>query len=220
VRWEGAANIPRVKERDRSRDAAALIAQASPDAPAVDRDLLGAVGPQAANLLSASRFVLAAVWLVAFYSDDRRPEVLGSIALAGAASDLIDGRVARWMRSASGFGRWLDSLADVVFVLTALTCETAVGAIPAYIPALIAVSFAQYAIDSVVISRSSTPVRSRLGHWGGVVNFALVVLLAFAPPPRLPGILPREAAPLIAIYYLAAIFERAIGYRWAISSAS
>jgi phosphatidylglycerophosphate synthase len=220
MRWEGAANIPRVEERDRSRDAAAFIPQTGTDAAAVYRALLGAVGLQAANLLSASRFVLAAVWLVAFFFDDRRPEVLGSIALAGAASDFIDGRVARWMRSASGFGRWLDSLADVVFVLTALTCEAAAGAIPAYIPALIAVSFAQYTIDSVVISRSSTPVRSRLGHWGGVVNFALVMVLASVPPHRLPGILPREGAPLIAIYYLAAIFERATGYRSAIRGAS
>jgi hypothetical protein len=55
-------------------------------------------------------------------------------------------------------------------------------------------------------------VKSRLGHWGGVINFALVLLLAFAPPPQWPGILVREASPLIAIIYLAAIIERALGY--------
>jgi hypothetical protein len=77
---------------------------------------------------------------------------------------------------------------------------------------LIAVSFAQYAIDSVVISDSFTPVKSRLGHWGGVINFALVLLLAFAPPPRWPGMLVREASPLIAIFYLAAIIERVLSY--------
>jgi len=116
------------------------------------------------------------------------------------------------MRSADQFGRWLDSVADVAFVLTALTCEARAGAIPAYIPILIAVSFAQYAIDSIVISGSSTPVRSRLGHWGGVVNFALVLLLAFASGARWPGIVVREASPLIAIFYIAAIFERMLGY--------
>jgi phosphatidylglycerophosphate synthase len=189
------------------------MAQACPEAASSYRDLLGAAWLQTANLLSASRFVLACVWLAAFSSGDQRPEVLGSIALAGATSDFIDGRVARWMGSVSGFGRWLDSMGDVVFVLTALTCEASVGAIPAYVPALIAVSFAQYAIDSVVISRSSIPVRSRLGHWGGVINFGLVILLAFAPAPSLPGILLRTASPLLATYYLAAIYERAIGYR-------
>jgi phosphatidylglycerophosphate synthase len=167
---------------------------------------------RAANLLSASRFVLGAIWLVAFVHGDRRPEVLGPIALAAALSDFVDGRVARLMRSADQFGRWLDSVADVAFVLTALACEAQAGAIPAYIPVLIAVSFAQYAIDSIVISGSSTPVRSRLGHWGGVVNFALVLLLAFASGARWPGIVVREASPLIAIFYSAAIFERMLGY--------
>ena len=167
---------------------------------------------RAANLLSASRFVLAAMWLAAFVHGDRRPEVLGPIALAAALSDFVDGRVARQMRSADQFGRWLDSTADIAFVLIALTCEAHAGAIPVYIPILIAVSFAQYAIDSVVISGSATLVKSRLGHWGGVINFALVLLLAFASCARWPGIVVREASPLLAIFYLAAIFERMLGY--------
>ena len=170
------------------------------------------VSAHAANLLSASRFVLGAIWLIAFVHGDRRPEVLGPIALAAAVSDFVDGPLARQMRSADTLGRWLDSLADIAFVLTALTCESRAGAIPGYIPALIAVSFAQYAIDSILISGSPTLVRSRLGHWGGVTNFALVLLLAFAPYPRLLAILIREASPLLAIFYLAAIFERVLAY--------
>jgi len=146
-------------------------------------------------------------------SGDRRPEILGPIALAGAISDFFDGRVARRMNSAVRFGQWLDSLADIVFVLTALACEAHAGAIPVYIPILIATSFTQYVIDSLMICGSSTPVKSRLGHWGGVINFALVITLAFSPPPRWPGMLVRRAAPLIAIFYLAAIFERTLSYR-------
>jgi phosphatidylglycerophosphate synthase len=167
---------------------------------------------RAANLLSASRFVLGAIWLAAFVHGARRPEVLGPIALAAALSDFVDGRVARLMRSADQFGRWLDSVADAAFVLIALTCEAQAGAIPAYIPVLIAVSFAQYALDSIVISGSPTPVKSRLGHWGGIVNFALVLLLAFASGARLPSLVAREVSPLLAIFYVAAIFERMLGY--------
>jgi phosphatidylglycerophosphate synthase len=151
--------------------------------------------------------------LIAFVYGARRPEILGSIALSAAISDFVDGRVARRARSTDAFGRWLDNLADVFFVLTALTCEVLAGAIPAYIPVLIAASFVQYAIDSILISGSSAPVKSRLGHWGGVVNFALVLLLAFAPYPRWPGMLIREASPLIAIFYLLAILERTFSYR-------
>jgi len=167
----------------------------------------------AANLLSVSRLVLAGVWLAAFISGDRRPEVLGPIALAGAISDFTDGRVARRMHSANRFGQWLDSLADIVFVLTALVCEAHAGAIPIYIPILIAASFTQYAVDSLMISRASILIKSHLGHWGGVINFALVIALAFAPPPRWPGMLIRNASSLIAIFYLAAISERTLSYR-------
>ncbi len=173
----------------------------------------GALGARIANLLSASRFVLGAAWLIAFVYGARRPEILGSIALSAAISDFVDGRVARRARSTDAFGRWLDNLADVFFVLTALTCEVLAGAIPAYMPVLIAASFVQYAIDSILISGSSAPVKSRLGHWGGVVNFALVLLLAFAPYPRWPGMLVREASPLIAIFYLLAILERTFSYK-------
>jgi len=141
--------------------------------------------------------------------------MLGPIALAGAISDFFDGRVARRLNSADGFGRWLDSLADIAFVFTALACEVHAGAIPFYIPILIAASFTQYVIDSLMISRSSTLVKSRLGHWGGVINFALVITLAFAPPPRSPGILISSASPLIALFYLAAILERALSYQLA-----
>jgi phosphatidylglycerophosphate synthase len=172
-----------------------------------------AVWTQAANLLSASRIILAAIWLAAFQSGDRRPAILGSIALTAAVSDFVDGRVARRMDSVDGFGRWLDSLADIVFVLTALICEAGLGVIPGYIPLLIASSFSQYAVDSVLISHSSTPVKSRLGHWGGTINFTLVIVLALAPPPLWPGTMVRELSPLIAMLYLAAMFERTLQYR-------
>jgi phosphatidylglycerophosphate synthase len=166
-----------------------------------------------ANLLSASRFLLAGLWLAAHAWGNRRPGMLGLIALAAAASDFADGPVARMAGSSDEFGRWLDALADIAFILVALSCEAGAGAIPAYIPVLIALSFAQYALDSVVILGSAVPVASRLGHWAGVLNYLLVIALAFARPPRLAGRLIRSAAPFIGILYLAAIIERALNYR-------
>jgi len=65
----------------------------------------------------------------------------------------------------------------------------------------------------MVLSGSARgPIKSRLGHWGGVINFALVIVLGIAPPPAWPGALIRSAAPMLAIFYLAAIVERGIGY--------
>ena len=45
-----------------------------------------------------------------------------------------------------------------------------------------------------------------------MLNFSLVITLALAPPPQWPGVLIREASPLLAIFYLAAIAERALSY--------
>jgi len=150
------------------------------------------------------------MWLLAFVSGHTGAALLGSIAIAGAVSDLLDGRIARRMAIVGSGGGWLDSLADILFVLTALVCEAWVGAIPFYIPMLIAISFSQYAIDSMVLS--GAPIKSRLGHFGGIINFALVIVLGFAPPPSSPGVMLRALCPLLAIFYLAAIGERVVGY--------
>jgi phosphatidylglycerophosphate synthase len=165
---------------------------------------------QIPNGLSALRFALAAVWIeLAAHGHDRRLS-FAIVALAAAGSDFIDGRIARRLGVVSGGGRWLDGIADVTFVLAALFCEAAAGAIPFYIPILIALSFSQYVIDSIVIAQPAAgPVKSRLGHWGGIINYALVIALAIAPPPAPPGVIVRGLAPLIALFYLAAIAERA-----------
>ena len=165
---------------------------------------------QAANLLSASRIALAITWLLAFEAGYRNAAIFGSLAIAGAISDLLDGQVARRMKIEGAVGRWLDSLADIIFVLAALSCEAWAGAIQFYIPILIAMSFSQYAIDSMVLS--GAPIKSRLGHFGGVINFAMVIVLGLAPPPMLPGVIVRALCPLLAIFYLAAMTERAVGY--------
>ena len=149
-------------------------------------------------------------FLCAFAASHTSATMLGTIAVSGAISDLLDGRVARKMGTVGGVGRWLDSIADIVFILTALTCEAWAGAIPFYIPILIALSFSQYAIDSMVLA--GAPIRSRLGHFGGVFNYALVIVLSLAPPPALPGSIVRALCPLLAMFYAAAIGERALGY--------
>jgi phosphatidylglycerophosphate synthase len=167
---------------------------------------------QSANLLSASRFMLACIWVAIFFGDRPHPWILRAIALGGAASDFLDGRIARWTHSAGRFGRWLDSAADIVFILTVLSCETYAGVIPVYLPALVAASFALYVVDSVLIRGSAVPVKSRLGHGAGVFNYIIVILLAWAPPPRPPGRLLCDFAPLAGLFYLAAMCERVLSY--------
>ena len=114
------------------------------------------------------------------------------------------------METVGAFGKWFDSIADIVFILTALGCEVWAGAIPIYIPILIALSFSQYAIDSMLLS--GAPIKSRLGHFGGVINFGIVIVLGLAPRPSFPAHIVRLLCPLLAIYYVTAMGERMIGY--------
>jgi phosphatidylglycerophosphate synthase len=170
----------------------------------------GAVLAQIPNGLSALRFALAGAWVELAIHGHQGRMPFAIVALLAAGSDFIDGRIARRLGVASGSGRWLDGIADVTFVLAALTCEAAAGSIPYYIPILIALSFSQYAADSAFIgARNAGPIKSRLGHWGGIINYALAITLAVAPPPEIPGVIVRSAAPLIALFYIAAIMERA-----------
>ncbi len=169
---------------------------------------------QLANALSASRLVFAAAWIALFTAGTEGRAGYMGLAIAASVTDFIDGRIARRLATVGAYGRWLDGVADVVFVLAALWCEAAAGSIPIYIPVLIMLSFGQYAVDSLLLSASRRgPIPSRLGHWGGILNYTLVVVLAFAPPPSWPGELVRRMAPVCALFYAAAIIERALGYR-------
>ena len=164
---------------------------------------------QIPNGLSAIRFALAAIWIELAAHGHEGRLAFAIVAIVAAGSDFIDGRIARRLGVASGSGRWLDGIADVTFVLAALFCQAAARAIPLCIPILVALSFSQYAIDSLLIGQPATgPIRSRLGHWGGIINYALVIALAIAPPPAFPGTIVRDLAPLIALFYIAAISER------------
>jgi phosphatidylglycerophosphate synthase len=165
---------------------------------------------QIPNGLSVLRFALAAIWVELASHGHEGRLAFAVVAILAAGSDFIDGRIARRLSVASGSGRWLDGVADVTFVLAALFCEAAAGALPFYIPILIALSFSQYAIDSILIGQPAAgPIKSRLGHWGGIINYALVITLAIAPPPAVPGAMVRDLAPLIALFYVVAIAERA-----------
>jgi phosphatidylglycerophosphate synthase len=173
----------------------------------------GGPAAQLANALTLSRFAMAAAWIWLYGARDPGggPAAIAIVA-AAAATDYIDGRIARRMGAASTAGRWLDSAADVVFVLSVLGCFTAAGAIPVYIPVLIGISFGQYAIDSILIAPGRGPIRSRLGHYGGVINYAIAIALAAAPRGSTMRAIIGAAMPIVAGFYLAAIAERVLRY--------
>lgn len=96
-----------------------------------------------------------------------------------AASDVVDGRVARAAGTASNWGRGFDHGADIFFVLGTLTTYTWRGIAPWWVPASIAVAFAMYAIDAWRGAAPSPARRAagRIGHIGGICNYAVIGVL-------------------------------------------
>src|SRR4029453_893884 len=122
-----------------------------------------------ADALSGMRLLLAAVmpWLLA------RGGVLPlAVWCLAAASDYVDGRLARRRGTTSLRGAVLDNVADITFVLVGLTGAAALGLIPWVVPLSIALSAGLYAVASMRSHAGGAPPRRRVGHWGGGFKYA------------------------------------------------
>ncbi|HXQ23645.1 MAG TPA: CDP-alcohol phosphatidyltransferase family protein [Candidatus Acidoferrales bacterium] len=144
--------------------------------------MLRRFGPHAANLLTALRVVLTPVFVAAVLRADvaRADGGLAVVCFAVvAASDVYDGRVARRWGSASDAGRMFDHLADIGFLLAALSAYARLGIAPWWVPAAVGASFGYYVIDSRWRAPAGVPnlIGSRIGHLGGVSNYVLVGIL-------------------------------------------
>jgi len=147
------------------------------------------------------------------------PIVLFTVA---AASDFLDGMVARRGRGATRHGAILDNVADIAFVLAGTGAGAALGLVPRAAPAAIAAAFAAYAaasIDRSARQGSWSVARSHLGHAAGVLNYALTGLVAGAAafPGRAWGPALQLGSALIIAVNLGAVLER--GASWALRPA-
>lgn len=135
-----------------------------------------------------------------------------------AASDFLDGRIARATNRATRYGAALDNLADVAFVLAATGAGAVHGLVPWAAPAAIALAFAAYVVASVggpAPGPRWRPARSVVGHAGGVLNYALAGLIAAAvavPGVAWPSVLGVASVVVIAVN-LAAVLGRVLPRR-------
>ena len=89
------------------------------------------------------------------------------------ATDIADGRVARMRGEDSPLGGFLDHVTDAIFVSVGLAACARLGLVPAALPVLIALAFAQYALDSRAIA--GRPLRaSFIGRLNGIGYFVLL----------------------------------------------
>ena len=136
------------------------------------------------------------------------------LAAGGALTDYVDGPLAR--RGSPGrHGAALDNLADIALVLAGTGTGAALGLVPWAAPAAIALAFAVYVLAAVA-GMSSHPARTRIGHAAGVLNYALVLLVAAAAAPlRGPwATLLGPASVTVVAVNLAAVLSRLVRRPW------
>ena len=160
-----------------------------------------AVRRHAANLVTLLRPVLALPFACAVLAAAAGASGLYAALLFAvvAASDSIDGRLARHLAITSAAGRVLDHGSDIFFLLIALGAYVWIGAAPWWVPAAIAAAFAAYALDA----RWRPDVQPRwlahrVGHAGGVANYVLVGVLVGNVSVGLGWIPPAVMAALFA----------------------
>ncbi|MBY0274255.1 CDP-alcohol phosphatidyltransferase family protein [Candidatus Binatia bacterium] len=149
--------------------------------------------------LSLLRLALAPSYVIAFEVSAWLPLVL---ALAAAASDFVDGRLARRLGAASGTGAVLDVVGDGVFVVIALSALASLRIVTWLLPIAVVLALGGLALASLRGRAGSLePPRrrgpaDRAGHAAGIVNYGAVLAGSAAVAGVIDGawILPASVA--------------------------
>ena len=156
-----------------------------------------------ANALTALRILLAPVFLVHYVHGDR-PRALAAFA-AAAATDVLDGLVARALHQRTRLGAFLDPIADKFLAACALIALAVTGKLPTWLPVLVvARDVAQLVAAAILrsVHRTIPVAPTRIGKYA---TFALAATVVLALASDYGGIPNREAAPFVmALALLAA----------------
>lgn len=176
-------------------------------------------------LLSASRLVLAPLFVASMPGAGAAPQASLAplaIALLAAATDFVDGRLARRTGSTSAAGAALDVAGDAAFVLCALAALARSGAVVPALPLAAAVALAAFAWSrrggAPTTSPAAAPPAPRavadvLGHAAGVLNYGAVIVASALPLVPRAAAAVRWASVAVAIANLAPLLARAAAAR-------
>jgi CDP-diacylglycerol--glycerol-3-phosphate 3-phosphatidyltransferase len=134
------------------------------------------------NVVSATRILLAPVLVVLVVVRERPASfVAAAVFVIGAATDRLDGYLARRYHSHSRTGAWLDPLADKLFTLAPVVTLTVLGAFPVWAAVVFVVR--EVAV-SVLRARRGARGRSMpaspLGKWK--TAFQMLAILLYLLP--------------------------------------
>ena len=170
-----------------------------------------------ANLLTSIRLLLVLPVAYAFAQPDFvTPILLIALLVIAILSDYFDGIVARRTNVASAGGQLFDHTTDFLFVTAGLAGAAVLGQVTVVLPALIAVAFSQYVLDSYFLYREKQLRMSFLGRWNGIFYFVPLVMVALSRWELLGPVAPWLAqgalylSYVLAVSTIASIIDRAI----------
>ena len=164
--------------------------------------------------LSLLRLALGPLYVLAMEVSATLPL---AIAVLAAASDFVDGRLARRLGSASRAGAVLDVLGDGVFVVLALAGLASVRVVSWLLPVAVVLALAGLAVASLRAAGPAAgpppPSRTRgradrAGHAAGIVNYGAVLAGSAALAGWIPGAWILPASVTVAVLNLSPLVLR------------
>ncbi len=163
-----------------------------------------------ANGLTALRIVLAPVFL-ALYVEGDRLRALAAFA-AAAATDVLDGLVARALGQHTRLGAFLDPIADKFLAACALFALAATGRLPWWLPVLVVTRDLAQLVGAAILRtlHQTVPVApTRIGKYATVALAGTVVVALAGDFGAYPG---GEEAPFVVA--LALLSAECVAVSW------
>ena len=135
-----------------------------------------------ANKITILRILMIPIFMIVLMMDFKYNDLVAAlIFVAAAATDGVDGYVARKYNQITDFGKFIDPLADKLLVATALICLVEMGTIAAYMAVIIiAREFIVTSLRIVAISKGVVIAAEMTGKIKTVIQIiATVIALVF-----------------------------------------
>lgn len=139
------------------------------------------------NALTLLRILAVPVVVVALLSEIEDGDVIAAIVFTvAAATDGLDGYIARRRNQVTTFGKLMDPLADKLLVIAALVSLVSLGRLQAWIAmAIIARELAVTGLRSIAVERGVVISASWMGKLKTTLQIAAIIALISADPSPL-----------------------------------
>ena len=155
-----------------------------------------------ANALTGLRIVLAPVFLV-LYVEGERVRALAAFA-AAAATDVLDGLVARALRQHTRLGAFLDPIADKFLAACALFALSESGRLPLWLPILVVTRDLFQLLGAAILRSLHHRIPLAPTRIGKYATFALAATVLLSLAGEFRAIAPSHSASFVAAFGLLA----------------